>query len=122
MKLPTGRRRSMTAVPIAVMLLAAKPVGDFIEQHPTIKMLALAFILLIGLALIAEGIHMHIPRGFIYFAIGFSLTVEFLNTMVRRRRERTAAASANPSPLADSNPQRRKPDTSPTASQGSRRG
>ncbi len=107
---------------IAVMLLAAKPVGDFIEQHPTIKMLALAFILLIGLALVAEGIHMHIPRGFIYFAIGFSLTVEFLNTMVRRRRERTAAGSANPSPLADSNPPRRKPDTSPVASQGSRRG
>ena len=72
---------------ILVMLLAAKPVGNFIERHPTIKMLALAFILLIGLALVAEGIHMHIPSGFIYFAIAFSLTVEFLNILARRRRE-----------------------------------
>jgi predicted tellurium resistance membrane protein TerC len=84
---------------IVVMLFAAKPVGRFIERHPTIKMLALAFILLIGLALVAEGIHMHIPRGFIYFAIAFSLTVEFLNIMVRRRHQRpTAAAPSNPSP------------------------
>jgi predicted tellurium resistance membrane protein TerC len=72
-------------VAIAVMLLAARPVGEFIEQHPTVKMLALAFILLIGLALVADGIHMHIPRGFIYFAIAFSLAVEFLNLLVRNR-------------------------------------
>ena len=72
-------------VAIAVMLLAARPVGEFIDQHPTVKMLALAFILLVGLALVADGIHMHIPRGFIYFAIAFSLTVEFLNMMVRNR-------------------------------------
>jgi predicted tellurium resistance membrane protein TerC len=72
-------------VAIAVMLLAARPVGEFIEQHPTVKMLALAFILLIGLALVADGIHVHIPRGFIYFAIAFSLTVEFLNMRVRNR-------------------------------------
>jgi predicted tellurium resistance membrane protein TerC len=72
-------------VAIAVMLLAARPVGEFIEQHPTVKMLALAFILLIGLALVADGIHMHIPRGFIYFAIAFSLAVESLNLLVRNR-------------------------------------
>jgi predicted tellurium resistance membrane protein TerC len=72
-------------VAIVVMLCAARPVGHFIEQHPTVKMLALAFILLIGIALVADGIHMHIPRGFIYFAIAFSLAVEFLNTLVRRR-------------------------------------
>ena len=72
-------------IAIAVMLLAARPVGEFIERHPTIKMLALSFILLIGAALIADGIHMHIPRGFIYFAIAFSLGVEFLNLLVRAR-------------------------------------
>jgi predicted tellurium resistance membrane protein TerC len=72
-------------VAIAVMLLAARPVGDFIEHHPTVKMLALAFIILIGVALVADGIHMHIPRGFIYFAIAFSLSVEVLNMLVRRR-------------------------------------
>lgn len=72
-------------VAIIVMLSAARAVGEFIEQHPTVKMLALAFILLIGLALVADGVHMHIPRGFIYFAIAFSLTVEFLNMLVRRR-------------------------------------
>ena len=72
-------------VAIAVMLMAARPVGDFIQHHPTIKMLALAFILLIGLALVADGVHIHIPRGFIYFAIAFSIAVETLNTIVRNR-------------------------------------
>ncbi len=73
-------------IAIAVMLLAANPISQFIEHHPTVKMLALAFILLIGVALIADGLHMHIPRGFIYFAIAFSLTVEVLNYFVRTRR------------------------------------
>ena len=68
------------------MLLAANPISAFIEHHPTVKMLALAFILLIGVALIADGLHMHIPRGFIYFAIAFSLGVEALNFFVRTRR------------------------------------
>jgi predicted tellurium resistance membrane protein TerC len=72
-------------IAIAVMLVAARPVGEFIQHHPTIKMLALAFILLIGLALVAEGLHIHIPRGFIYFAITFSLAVETLNMLVRNR-------------------------------------
>lgn len=71
---------------IIVMLLAAQPIGHFIERHPTVKMLALSFILLIGVALMADGLHMHIPRGFIYFAIAFSLGVEILNMLVRRRR------------------------------------
>ncbi|MDP9137894.1 MAG: TerC family protein [Pseudomonadota bacterium] len=92
---------------ILVMLLAAKPVGTFIEQHPTIKMLALAFILLVGLALIAEGIHIHIPRGFIYFAIAFSLTVEFLNILVRRKQKKP---SATPATLAGSPGHRKKQD------------
>ncbi|MFL5260757.1 MAG: TerC family protein [Hyphomicrobiales bacterium] len=71
---------------ILVMMLAATPIGGFIERHPTIKMLALAFILLVGVALIADGFGMHIPRGYIYFAIAFSIAVEFLNMLVRRKR------------------------------------
>ena len=68
-----------------VMLFAARPVGDFIHHRPTTKMLALAFIMLIGMALVADGVGFHLPRGYVYFAIAFSLFVEALN-IVRRRR------------------------------------
>jgi predicted tellurium resistance membrane protein TerC len=71
-----------------VMLFAAKPVGDFIHNRPTTKMLALAFILLIGVALVADGVGFHIPRGYVYFAIAFSLFVEMLNSARRRRPSR----------------------------------
>jgi predicted tellurium resistance membrane protein TerC len=71
-----------------VMLFAAKPVGDFIHRRPTAKMLALAFILLIGVALIADGVGFHIPRGYVYFAIAFSLFVEALNSALLARRRR----------------------------------
>lgn len=67
-----------------LMMVAARPVGEFIESRPTVKMLGLAFILLVGLALIADGAGFHIPRGYLYFAIGFSLFVEFLNGAWRR--------------------------------------
>ncbi len=70
---------------IIVMLVSARTIGDFIDRHPTIKMLALAFILLVGVALVADGMHFHIPREYIYFAIAFSLGVEALNTLVRSR-------------------------------------
>jgi predicted tellurium resistance membrane protein TerC len=78
----------ITAVVIAigVMLLAAKTVGEFIQKHPTTKMLALSFLLLIGVALIADGLGFHIPRGYIYFAIAFSLLVEVFNILYRRAR------------------------------------
>ncbi len=69
-----------------LMMVAAKPVGDFIEHRPSVKMLGLAFILLVGLALIADGAGFHIPRGYLYFAIGFSLFVELLNGAWRRRQ------------------------------------
>ncbi len=75
-------------IAIAVMMFAAKPVGRFVEEHPTTKMLALAFLILIGASLVAEGMHFHIPRGFIYFAISFSLGVEALNLFAGRRRQR----------------------------------
>ena len=71
-----------------VMLFAARPVGDFIHHRPTTKMLALAFILLIGVALVADGVGFHIPRGYVYFAIAFSLFVEFLNSALSARRRR----------------------------------
>lgn len=74
-------------VAIAVMLVAAKPVGDFVAEHPTVKMLALSFLMLVGVALVADGLHFHIPRGYIYFAIFFSAGVEVLNLMASRRRK-----------------------------------
>lgn len=83
----------ITAVVIAmaVMLFAAEPVSRFIRTHPTTKMLALSFLLLIGTALIADGLHYHIERGFIYAAIVFSVLVEVLNLAAQRARRRKAA-------------------------------
>ncbi len=75
-------------IAIAVMMFAAKPVGEFIERHPTTKMLALSFLLLVGMALIADGLHFHIPRGYLYFAIAFSILVEVLNLVAANRRRR----------------------------------
>jgi predicted tellurium resistance membrane protein TerC len=74
------------ALSTVVMAFAAQPLTDFIEAHPTMKMLALAFILLVGVALVADGLGFHIPRGYLYFAIAFSLGVEFLNLRARERR------------------------------------
>jgi predicted tellurium resistance membrane protein TerC len=78
------------AVAIAVMYFASGPVAEFIERHPTTKMLALAFLLLIGAALIADGMHFHIPRGYIYFAMAFAAAVEVVNVLALRKRRRTA--------------------------------
>ena len=64
---------------VGVMMIAAGPVGDFVSHHPTVKMLALSFLLLIGTSLVADGAGFHIPKGYIYFAMGFSVLVEFLN-------------------------------------------
>lgn len=79
----------VTAVVLAigVMMAFARPIGDFVERHPTVKMLALSFLLLIGMALVADGLDMHIPKGYIYFAMGFSVMVEVLNLRLRRRRK-----------------------------------
>ncbi|MES1944925.1 integral membrane protein TerC [Salinisphaera sp. PC39] len=73
-------------VAIAVMMVAAGPVGRFVDKHPTVKMLALSFLTLIGVVLIAEGMEFHIPKGYVYFAMGFSLVVEMLNLRLRRNR------------------------------------
>jgi predicted tellurium resistance membrane protein TerC len=77
-------------IAVAVMLWFITPVSEFISRHPTVKMLALAFLLLIGTVLIADGFHQHIPRGYIYFAMGFSIFVEMLNLKVRKSPEQTA--------------------------------
>lgn len=76
-----------------VMVGSAKLVADFLQRHPTTKMLALSFILLVGVALIADGLGFHIPRGYLYFAIAFSLSVETLNVLYRRARRLGAASS-----------------------------
>ena len=70
---------------VAVMLLAATPLGKFIDNNPTVKMLALAFIVLVGAFLVAEGLGAHVPKGYIYFAMGFSAMVETLNLWAKKR-------------------------------------
>ena len=69
---------------VGLMMLFARPVGDFVERHPTVKMLALSFLLLIGVALVADGLDHHIPKGYIYFAMAFSVLVEMLNLRLRK--------------------------------------
>jgi len=66
-----------------VMVFTSTPIGEFVERHPTVKMLALSFLLMIGFTLIVEGLHQHIPKGYVYFAMGFSVFVEMINLRVR---------------------------------------
>lgn len=88
----------ITAVVIAiiVMMIAAEPVAAYINRHPTVKMLALSFLLLVGVALVADGLHFHIPREYLYFAIAFSVGVEVLNQVRGRRRVKTRLPGAEP--------------------------
>jgi predicted tellurium resistance membrane protein TerC len=72
-------------IAVGVMLLSAGAISDFVDRHPTVKMLALSFLLLIGVSLIGEGLDQHIPKGYIYFAMGFSIFVEMINLRVRAR-------------------------------------
>jgi len=71
---------------VVVMLMAAKSIGDFVDAHPTIKILALSFLILVGVTLMAEGFDVHVPKGYIYFAMAFSVTVEMLNIRMRKKR------------------------------------
>ena len=75
-------------VALALMLLAANSISDFVSRHPSIKILALSFLLMIGLVLMVEGLGIHIPKGYIYFAMGFSVLVEFLNLRARSRQKK----------------------------------
>lgn len=74
-------------IAVIVMMLSAGAISDFVDRHPTIKMLALSFLILIGVALIADGFELHIPKGYIYFAMAFSVMVEMLNLRLRKKRE-----------------------------------
>jgi len=78
---------------VGVMLVAAKPIGDFVERHPSVKVLALAFLVMVGMALTAEAFDMHVPKGYIYAAMAFSLGVEALNIRSRAKRKALAAAA-----------------------------
>lgn len=80
-------------VAVGLMMVFATTVGDFVERHPTVKMLALSFLLLIGMALVADGLDHHIPKGYIYFAMGFSVFVESLNSRLRGRLREPVEAS-----------------------------
>ena len=73
---------------ILIMLIAAKPIGDFVHRHPSIKVLALSFLTVVGIVLIAEGMGLHIPKGYVYVAMGFSLAVELLNIRSREKKKR----------------------------------
>ena len=72
-------------IAIGVMMFAAKPIGEFVDSHPTIKMLALSFLIMIGGALVAESVDVHVPKGYMYFAMAFSVGVEMLNIRLRRK-------------------------------------
>ena len=72
-------------IAVGVMMFCAKAIGDFVDRHPTLKMLALSFLILVGMALMAEGLEFHIPRGYIYFAMAFSVCVEMLNIKAHRK-------------------------------------
>jgi predicted tellurium resistance membrane protein TerC len=82
---------SAIVIAVGVMLLAAGSISDFVARHPTIKVLALSFLVLIGTALVADGLHFHIPKGYIYFAMCYSLMVEMLNLRVRKKAPKVAA-------------------------------
>ena len=78
-------------VSIGFMLLFARPIGDFVERHPTVKVLALSFLIMIGLVLVADGFGQHIPKGYIYTAMAFSVFVELINLWIRRRSKTQVA-------------------------------
>lgn len=82
---------------VLVMLVAAKPIGAFVEQHASVKVLALSFLMMVGMALIAEGWGLHIPKGYLYSAMAFSLCVELLNIRAKKKRARTDGAVATAS-------------------------
>lgn len=73
-------------VAVIVMLIAAKPIGDFVDRNPTIKMLALSFLILVGVTLIVEAFDIHVPKGYIYFSMAFSVAVEMLNIRMRKKQ------------------------------------
>ena len=74
-------------IAVGIMLLAARSIGEFVDRHPTVKILALSFLILVGVTLIVEGFDVHVPKGYIYFAMAFSVTVEMLNIRMRKKAD-----------------------------------
>jgi predicted tellurium resistance membrane protein TerC len=91
-------------VAVGVMFVASGPVADFVAKHPTTKMLALAFLLLIGTSLVADGLGFHIPKGYIYSAMGFSVLVEAINIIAKERKLRSRAAAGHPAAAVSHTP------------------
>ena len=90
---------------VGVMMFAARPIGEFVDRHPSVKVLALAFLVMVGMALTAEALDQHVPKGYIYAAMAFSLVVEALNIRGRAKRKAQAAAEqqeAAPTPATGS--------------------
>src|SRR5690606_10491345 len=87
-------------IALIVMLLVGGPLHSFIERHPTVKMLALSFLLMIGLVLMGEGLGLHIPKGYVYFAMGFSVMVELINLKIRSRANPVHLKQGGPQPGA----------------------
>lgn len=75
-------------IAVGVMMFAAKPIGDFVDAHPTIKILALSFLVVVGFTLMIEGFGVHVPKGYIYFAMAFSLGVEMVNIKMRKVKDK----------------------------------
>ncbi len=88
-------------IAVGVMMFAAKSIGEFVDRHPSVKMLALSFLILVGVALIGEGLEMHIPKGYIYFAMAFSLSVEMMNIKMRKGRRVEPVHLHKPSQVED---------------------
>lgn len=82
-------------VSVGVMLVAARPIGEFVQRHPSVKVLALAFLVMVGMALTAEAFDVHVPKGYIYVAMAFSLGVEALNIRARKKRQAARAAASS---------------------------
>jgi predicted tellurium resistance membrane protein TerC len=83
-------------IAVLIMLLFARPVGDFVNRHPSMKILALSFLMLIGVVLVADGLDQHIPKGYIYFAMGFALGMELLNMRLRKKSKKKIRALEEP--------------------------
>jgi len=92
-----GVMMSAVVAAVGVMLFAAKPIGEFVERHPSVKVLALAFLVMVGMALTAEAFDQHVPKGYLYAAMCFSLAVEALNIRARRKRLAAKAAASSAS-------------------------
>ncbi len=83
---------------VMLMMVAARPIGSFVSRHPTVKTLALSFLIMVGMALVADGLDFHVPKGYIYFAMAFSIAVEMLNLRMRKRMALAASAGGDGGP------------------------